>query len=66
MRRMLLKTRQRRRQLGLLDDEPRCSRCDGINKRWPHRYCHRCHAETMRRLRAAVSRETFRTTRQAS
>lgn len=53
-------TRDRRRQRGLLDDEPRCSRCDGINDRLPQRYCRPCHNARMRQYRAEhkyVSRE---------
>jgi hypothetical protein len=60
-------TRDRRRQRGLLDDRLRCSRCDAINDRSPHRYCRACHAATMRDWRARhvfVSRETVCTTQE--
>lgn len=55
------RTRVRRRQLGLLDDVPRCSRCDQPNDRLPQRYCRSCHNASMRRWRAEhvfVSRAT--------
>lgn len=67
MNRMLLTTRQRRRERGLLDDEPRCSRCDQVNDRVPQRYCRACHAARMRQYRAehvVVSREIFRSTQE--
>lgn len=28
-----------------------CNRCGGKNDRYPHRYCHQCHAEAMREYR---------------
>lgn len=45
-------TRDRRRQRGLLDDLPRCSRCDSVNDRAPQRWCKACHNAAMRRWRA--------------
>jgi len=62
---MLAKTRQRRRERGLLDGAPRCSKCDQPNRRASQRYCARCHAEYMKGWRARhvyVSRETLRST----
>ena len=35
-------TRYRRRQAGLTDDVPRCSKCDQPNDRAPQRYCTAC------------------------
>jgi hypothetical protein len=55
-------TRQRRRERGLLDDEPRCSKCDGLNERAPQRYCVACNREYQRewkRSRAMVPRESL-------
>jgi hypothetical protein len=63
-------TRDRRRQRGLLDDEPRCSRCDGVNDRLPQRWCRACHNENMRRWRSSrvyvVSHETPYFTQEAA
>ena len=35
-------TRYRRRQAGMTDDTPRCSKCDASNDRAPQRYCMAC------------------------
>jgi hypothetical protein len=45
MTRMLQTTRDRRRETGMLDDAPRCSRCDGPNDRLSQGqgYCRSCH-----------------------
>lgn len=51
---MRLTTRQRRRDRGLLDDVPRCSRCDGPNDRLPQRYCVACHRVYNRNWNAAL------------
>lgn len=52
--------RQRRRERGITDNLPRCSRCDEPNPRPGQRYCGRCHAEYMKGWRAEnVSRGRF-------
>lgn len=56
-----IETRQRRREHGLADDVPRCSKCDGLNDRAPQRYCAGCHARYQQAWRARhriVPRET--------
>jgi hypothetical protein len=42
------KTRERRRESGLLDDVVRCSKCDQPNDRAPQRYCRACKNEYAR------------------
>lgn len=66
---MLQKTWERRRERGLLDDVPRCSRCDNPNDRLPQRYCSGCHAKYQQKWRAShphVSREVLSFTRGGS
>jgi len=49
-------TRYRRRQAGLTDDVPRCSRCDQPNDRAPQRYCKACHCDYQNRWAAEQRR----------
>lgn len=54
-------TRERRRARGILDDVPRCSKCDEPNDRPGQRYCSDCnriYQRDWRRARAMVPRET--------
>lgn len=52
MMRMRQQTRDRRRESGLLDDVPRCSRCDLPNDRAPYRYCRACNRAYQKSWRA--------------
>jgi hypothetical protein len=57
-----LQTRIRRRELGLLDDVPRCSKCDGPNDRAPQRYCRACnraYQQNWKRSMVLVPRRTL-------
>jgi hypothetical protein len=46
-----VQTRQRRREHGLADDVPRCSKCDQPNDRAPQRYCSGCNRTYQREWR---------------
>lgn len=59
---MHAKTRQRRRERGLLDGVMRCSKCDGANDRVPQRYCRACNSAYQaewNRGRVKVPRESL-------
>lgn len=48
---VLIETRKRRREQGLLNDAPRCSKCDQPNDRAPQRYCTACNRTYQREWR---------------
>jgi hypothetical protein len=59
---MHAKTRERRRESGLLDGVPRCSKCDRPNDRAPQRYCRACNTAYQKewgRGRVKVPRESL-------